>query len=103
MWLTYLLADLHVSTPSLNLYCNNKSAICLTKNPVFHKRMKHVGKDCHFVREQVIDGAMTAEYVSAKDQLADFLTNPLPSQRFQYLLSKLPLASARLSLRGDVR
>lgn len=44
--------------------------------------MKHVGKDCHFVREQVIDGAMTAEYVSTEDQLADFLTKPLPSQRF---------------------
>ena len=56
-----------------------------------------------FVREQVIDGAMTAEYVSTEDQLADFLTKPLPSQRFRYLLSKLPLATARLSLRGDVR
>ena len=56
-----------------------------------------------FVREQVIDGAMTAEYVSTKDQLADFLTKPLPSQRFRYLLSKLPLATARLSFRGDVR
>lgn len=103
MFLTYILTDLHVAAPSPSLYCDNQSAICLTTNPVFHKKMKHVGIDCHFVREQVIDGSMTVTYVPSEDQLADFLTKPLTSQRFQYLLSKLPLATARLSLRGDVR
>lgn len=103
MWITYILSHLGQRTAPPILYCDNLSAICLTKNPVFHKRMKHVAADCNFVREQVTDGLMKVEHVSSEYQLADFLTKPLASHRYQWLISKLPIASATLSLRGDVR
>lgn len=93
MWLTYVLTDLRVPISTPQLLCDNQSAICLTKNPVFHKRMKHVGTDCHFVREQVIAGTMSVSHVFSEDQLADLLTKPLSSPRFQHLVSKLPLVT----------
>lgn len=57
--------------------------------------MKHVGTDCHFVREQVIAGNMNVSHVFSEDQLADLLTKALPAPRFQSLTSKLPLVQRR--------
>lgn len=33
------------------LLCDNLSAVCLTANPMFHKRTKHFDVDYHYVRE----------------------------------------------------
>lgn len=49
-WLTYLLKDIGiklVATPTL--ICDNKSALNMSKNPVFHSCTKHIKLDYHFV------------------------------------------------------
>ena len=38
---------------SINVYCDNQSAIELSKNAVFHKRSKHIDISFHFTRELV--------------------------------------------------
>lgn len=56
-WLTYLLSDLGIIPPSLpialDLYCDNQVAIPIAENLVFHKRIKQIELDCHFVRNQI--------------------------------------------------
>ncbi|KAI5325772.1 hypothetical protein L3X38_034846 [Prunus dulcis] len=56
-WLRYLLQDLDVSHsfPS-TLYCDNKVAIYIAANLVYHERTKHIEIDCHVVRERIQDG-----------------------------------------------
>nr|XP_043639845.1 uncharacterized mitochondrial protein AtMg00810-like [Erigeron canadensis] len=50
-WLRNLLLELKVSvTKATIVYCDNISAIYLSKNPVQHQRSKHVELDIHFVR-----------------------------------------------------
>ncbi|KAK6803354.1 hypothetical protein RDI58_001138 [Solanum bulbocastanum] len=49
VWLRWLIADMgvHISLPT-PLHCDNKSAIQIAKNSVFHARMKHIEIDYHF-------------------------------------------------------
>lgn len=64
------------------LMIDNKSAIALAKNPVFHDRSKHIDTRYHFIRECVMNGDIKVEHVSTEIQLADLLTKPLGRQRF---------------------
>lgn len=51
IWLQELLEEV-TETPyaKTTIYIDNKSAIALTKNPVFHGRSKHIHKRYHFIR-----------------------------------------------------
>ncbi|XP_023747753.1 uncharacterized mitochondrial protein AtMg00810-like [Lactuca sativa] len=54
IWLWWLLVDMgvHISS-STPLYYDNKSAIQITKNSVFHEWTKHIEIDCHFTRHHL--------------------------------------------------
>ncbi|KAK0578948.1 hypothetical protein LWI29_018924 [Acer saccharum] len=52
-------------------------------------RMKHVGIDYRFIRDQVQSGSLHVAHVSSEDQLADALTKPLPRTRFLQLKTKI--------------
>lgn len=57
IWLHQLLRDLHISVTSIaKLFCDNKSAIHIAMNPVFHERTKHIDIDCHTVCDQLKAG-----------------------------------------------
>jgi hypothetical protein len=91
-WLLYLFKDLHLScSKSPVLYCDNRSAIYIAANPVFHERTKHLEIDCHLVREKLLSGLMKLLPVPSKHQLADLFTKSLLPQPFTLLLSKLGL------------
>lgn len=61
---------------------DNKSAIALAKNPVFHKKSKHIKARFYFIRECVDNEQIDVEYVPGDVQLADVLTKPLPKTKF---------------------
>ncbi|XP_031098345.1 potassium channel AKT1-like [Ipomoea triloba] len=91
-WLIYLLAEfgLHPNVPAA-IYCDSKSAIAITENPVFHERTKHIEIDCHLVREKLHKGIIKLFHISSENQLADVLTKAhCPGSFFSYV-SKLGL------------
>ncbi|GAA0146952.1 transmembrane signal receptor [Lithospermum erythrorhizon] len=50
VWLRRLLNELHQQQYSpTTIYCDNRSAIALTKNPVFHGRSKHIDIKFHYI------------------------------------------------------
>ncbi|XP_019184567.1 PREDICTED: uncharacterized protein LOC109179512 [Ipomoea nil] len=58
-WLLYLLADLKVKPNSpTTLFCDNKFAIAIGENYVFHERTKHIEIDCHVVKQKVYEGVI---------------------------------------------
>lgn len=59
------------------LKVDNKSAISLYKNPVFHDRSKHIDARYHFIRECAEGGQIAVEYINSNEHLADILTKPL--------------------------
>eukprot|EP00253_Pinus_taeda_P022725 PITA_22725 len=59
------------------IFCDNSSAIALSKNLVFHKRMKHIDTKFHYIRELVNSGEIVLKHCRTQEQVADILTKPL--------------------------
>lgn len=64
------------------IYIDNKSAIALSRNPVFHGRSKHIHRRYHFIRECVDNNLIEVHHVAGSQQLADILKKPLARIRF---------------------
>jgi hypothetical protein len=89
-WLRYLLRDLELTHhESALLFCDNKVALHIAANPVFHERTRHIEMDCHYIRDKIQDGSVITRYVSSAHQLADILTKPLGKENFVPMIRKL--------------
>ncbi|KAB2624056.1 hypothetical protein D8674_015716 [Pyrus ussuriensis x Pyrus communis] len=102
-WFRSLFKDLHLHLLLPHIWCDNVSSIALASNPVFHSRTKHLEVDYHYVREKVVRKQLLIHFICSQDQLADLFTKGLSSSRFKLLVSKLPVVSRPVSLRGAVR
>jgi hypothetical protein len=60
------------------IYCDNTSAINISKNPVMHSKMRHIPIKYHFLWEQLAEKNIRVEYVGTKEQVANIFTKPLP-------------------------
>ena len=90
VWLRQLLPDLGVAvTGSTPLYGDNRSAILIAGNPIFHEWMKHFEVALHFVRSHYLAGTLSLPHLTSVEQTADFFTKAHTVSRFQYLLAKL--------------
>ncbi|GJR38735.1 ribonuclease H-like domain, reverse transcriptase, RNA-dependent DNA polymerase [Tanacetum coccineum] len=67
LWLKRLLSKLtHSKEEKVTIMVDNKSAIALMKNPVFHGRSKHIDTKYHFIRECVEKEDIQVEFVSGE-------------------------------------
>jgi hypothetical protein len=82
LWIVHTMRDFGVIFERVPLICDNTSAISVVKNPVFHKKMRHVERRHHFLRDHVEKGDIEMRYIDTERQLADILTKPLYSSRF---------------------
>ena len=90
LWVKQLLKDLGLThLGSTTIFCDNKSALAIAANPVHHEKTKHVEIDCHFIREQAVEGNINPTYVPTTEQVADVFTKILTVGQHQILLNKL--------------
>lgn len=83
LWLRNLFSELvGRKAQKVKLLVDNKSAIALIKNPVFHGRSKHIDTKYHFIRMCVERDQIHVEHVSGDQQRADILTKALPRIKF---------------------
>ncbi|KAL8157792.1 hypothetical protein AgCh_002484 [Apium graveolens] len=90
VWLRNLLSQITDTKPGhVTIYIDNKSAIDLAKNPVFHRCSKHIDIRYHFIRECVERGEIVIKHVRSKEQRADVLTNSMTTQKLKQMRNLL--------------
>ncbi|WRX21874.1 Reverse transcriptase [Theobroma cacao] len=100
LWLRKLLVDIKFEQKFLtDLFIDNKSAIAIAKNPVWHGKTKRINVKYHAIRNAVEKNEINVEYCPSELQLADILTKPLQKSRFEALGTKLNLSIA--SVKGE--
>ncbi|GKE41114.1 hypothetical protein Tco_1464519, partial [Tanacetum coccineum] len=99
LWLKRLLSRLtHSKEENITIMVDNKSAIALMKNPVFHGRSKHIDTKYHFIRECVEREDIQVEFVSGEYQKADILKKALPKIKFLIMRQLIRLKNLRHSV-----
>jgi len=84
------LQDLQVKfSEPIPIFCDNTSAISISKNPMMHSKTKHIPIKYHFVREKVTKKNIKLEFVGAKEKIGNIFTKSLPREAFEYLGQKL--------------
>ena len=69
------------------LYCDNTSAINISKNLVMHAKTKHIA--IKYLRELIQDKEVKMEYVNTKEKIVDIFTKEIPKDSHEYLRGKL--------------
>lgn len=86
VWTVRLLEELGLSNlKPITIHCDNQSALHIARNPVFHERTKHIEIECHFTKEKVLEGLIQLTYLPTTSELADVLTEVIPSAQFKDL------------------
>lgn len=93
VWLRRLLSEIHaqdLQTPT-TIHGDNQGSLNLAHNPVYHGRTKHIEVRHHFIREKILSGEVSVDYVPTNEQLADILTKALGRTTFERLRGQLGL------------
>ena len=88
IWLQELLSEVMGEIcAKVTIRVDNKSAIALTRNPVFHGRSKHIHRRFNFIREFVENEQVEVKHVLGNEQRADILTKSFGRIKFKELRS----------------
>nr|GEW49289.1 retrovirus-related Pol polyprotein from transposon TNT 1-94 [Tanacetum cinerariifolium] len=93
LWMGTQLTDYGFHFNKIPIYCDSKSAIGVSCNPVQHSRTKHITVRYHFIKEHVEKGSIELYFVKTDYQLADLFTKALPADHFNYLVRRLGMRS----------
>nr|GEU59935.1 copia protein [Tanacetum cinerariifolium] len=93
LWMRTQLTDYGFHFNKIPIYCDSKSAIAISCNPVQHSRTKHIVVRYHFIKEHVEKGTIELYFVKMDYQLADIFTKALLADRFNYLVRRLGMRS----------
>lgn len=84
IWLRNLMEDLSMKqTDATVIWVDNKSAISMAKNPVFHGRSKHIKVKFHAIREAESSQEIKLLHCNSNEQIADILTKGLQKGKYE--------------------
>ncbi|GJR07484.1 retrovirus-related pol polyprotein from transposon TNT 1-94 [Tanacetum coccineum] len=93
LWMRTHLTDYGFHFNKIPIYCDSKSAIAISCNPIQHSRTKHIVVRYHFIKEHVEKGTIELYFVKTDYQLAYLFTKAHLVDRFNYLVHRLGMRS----------
>ena len=100
VWLKGLFAELCGVDYCIDLFCDSQSAICLTKDQMFHERTKHIDVKYYYIRDVISQGKLKVCKISTHDNPADIMTKPVPIAKFEFWSSLVGLTAQPKRLFG---
>lgn len=73
----------------ISLKCDNQSAIKIAQSERITQRTRHLNAQEAYVRERIINGELKVQYVRANEQIADFLTKAISTEKFKQVRDAL--------------
>ncbi|KAG8640637.1 hypothetical protein MANES_13G070650v8 [Manihot esculenta] len=96
IWLRRILEELQLKQEgATTIFCDNSSAIKLSKNPVLHGRSKHIDVKYYFLRDLCNEGKIELKYCPGEEQLADIFTKSLKLHSFLNLINLMGVCSRK--------
>nr|GEV76903.1 ribonuclease H [Tanacetum cinerariifolium] len=89
IWMQTQLLDYGYMYNRIPMYCDSKSAIAISCNPVQHSCTKYIDIQYHFIKEHAEKSTVELYFVGTKYQLADLFTKFIPKERFEYLVHRI--------------
>ncbi|KAJ9552678.1 hypothetical protein OSB04_016723 [Centaurea solstitialis] len=89
LWMQSQLRDYGLEYKKIPIYCDSKSAIAISANPVQQSKTKHIDIRYHFLKDNVEKENIELYFVNTEYQLADLFTKALDEKRFKFLISRL--------------
>ncbi|GKA13488.1 retrovirus-related pol polyprotein from transposon TNT 1-94 [Tanacetum coccineum] len=89
IWLRGLLEELCVELNTVAVNCDNRGAIHLSRNHVFHERTKHINVSYHFIGEVLEAKTVKVLKVGTEHNAADALTKVVHGLKLQHCLELL--------------
>ena len=80
-----MMQDYGVKQETMSVFCDNQSAIDISRNLVQHSRTKYIDIRQHFIRDLVEEKIISLHHIPIENQLADIFTKPLDVTRFESL------------------
>jgi len=80
LWIRQQLKDFCVDTGCIPIFCDNTSAINISKSPCEHKRTKHIDIRHHFLRDNVEKGLISMNFCATNNQIANIFSNALSKE-----------------------
>nr|GFC45261.1 retrovirus-related Pol polyprotein from transposon TNT 1-94 [Tanacetum cinerariifolium] len=93
IWMRTQLMDYGFHFNKILIYCDSRSVMAISCNPVQHSRTKHIAVRYHFIKEHMEKSTIELYFVKTDYQLADIFTKALPADRFNYLVRRLGMQS----------
>ncbi|GKD40363.1 retrovirus-related pol polyprotein from transposon TNT 1-94 [Tanacetum coccineum] len=89
LWLQNQLLDYGYNFMKTKIHMDNKSAICVVKNPVYHSKTKHIEIRHHFIRDSYEKKLIEMVKIHTNNNVADLLTKAFDVTRFQFLSASI--------------
>lgn len=93
MWMKKFIQELGQNQEGYVLYCDNQSAIHLSKNSTFHSKSKHIDVRYHWIRDVLESKLLHVEKIHTNNNRADMMTKVLPKDKLEVCKEVVGLAS----------
>ncbi|WKA06698.1 hypothetical protein VitviT2T_024587 [Vitis vinifera] len=81
LWMKCFMQELGFKQQRYVVYCDNQSAIHLSKNSTYHARSKHIDVRYHSMRDALNDNLFEIEKIHTDNNGSDMLTKTLPREK----------------------
>ena len=93
IWLNQFLQELVLNQMEYIVYSDSQSTIDLSKNSMYHSRIKHINVRYYWIREEVESESFHVKKIHISENLVDILTKMITKDKFELFKELVGMSS----------